>query len=1117
MATSNRDRVGRALDLLTAGLRPYVEREFQARYGTGWEAEAISLLRDDRGGAQYQSELDFSALAGLILGGWNEVFSRVLGPPERSLLFELRSGRNDWAHQKPLSTDNTYRFLDSAERLLLAISAEQAEEVGQQKQELLRQTYELQRLAESRKATTAATQGQPLQGLKPWRELVTPHPDVASGRYLQAEFAADLWQVYRGDASPEYQDPTEFFRRTYLTDGLRQLLVGALRRLTPDSPGGAPVIELQTNFGGGKTHSMLALYHLFSGTLAAALPGLEGVLAEAGALAPGDPRRTWSVQRAVLVGTRISPGQPHRKKDGTVIRTLWGELAYQLAGRDGYELVREADETGTNPGDALRELFETCTPSLILIDEWVAYARQLYGKYDLPGGSFETHFTFAQALTEAAKHVPGTLLVVSVPASEIEIGGQGGETALERLKNAIGRVESPWRPATTEEGFEIIRRRLFEPITREGYRGRDAVVRAFGELYRQQRAEFPAECREAEYERRLAAAYPIHPELFDRLYSDWSTLDKFQRTRGVLRFMAAVIHELWEAQDGGLVILPGSIPVDAAPVQSELTRYLDDPWVPVIERDVDGPHSLPLKLDRENPNLGRYSACRRVARTIYLGSAPTLHTANKGLEDRQIKLGCVQPGESVATFGDSLRRLTDLAAHLYVDGRRYWYSTQPSVTRLAQERAAQEDRETVLEELRGRLKAEASARGDFAGVHACPQSGSDVEDEREARLVILGPEHPHSARNAESEARTAAAALLESRGSGPRLYRNTLVFLAADRARLGELEQAIREFRAWDSIHRERDTLNLDAFQANQARTKRESADETVKSRIREAYQWLLAPSQPGTRSPVEWTETRLQGSDSLAQRAAKRLKSDGALLTQLGPVVLRLELDRVPLWRGEHVNVRQLVDDFAQYHYLPRLLNAEVLLASIREGVSSLTWEQDTFAYAGAWDATTERYLGLQTGRVANISRDSESVIVKSEAALRQLERERREAGTHGPGVEDEPGPGTPGGGAGGGTAEGPRGGPADTGGGSKGEKTPVKPRRFQGAVRLDPVRLGRDAGNIAQEVVAHLTGLVGSEVEITLEIQARVPDGAPDHVVRVVTENCRTLKFDNHGFEES
>ena len=273
-----------------------------------------------------------------------------------------------------------------------------------------------------------------------------------------------------------------------------------------------------------------------------------------------------------------------------------------------------------------------------------------------------------------------------------------------RLKNAIGRVEASWRPASPDEGFEIVRRRLFQPLTGDQFVARDAVARAFVELYGSQQQEFPSECREADYERRIKMAYPIHPELFDRLYNDWSTLDKFQRTRGVLRLMAAVIHSLWERQDSNVLIMPGNVPVDDQIVQFELTRYLEDQWVPVIEKDVDGANSLPLTLDRENPNLGRYSACRRVSRTIYMGSAPTLRASHRGIDDRQVKLGCVQPGEAVATFGDALRRLTDSATYLYVDGKRYWYSTQPTVTRLADDRAGQLTDDQVIDEIIKRLR-----------------------------------------------------------------------------------------------------------------------------------------------------------------------------------------------------------------------------------------------------------------------------------------------------------------------------------------------------------------------------------------------------------------------------
>ena len=264
--------------------------------------------------------------------------------------------------------------------------------------------------------------------LKPWREVVTPHPDVASGRYQQAEFAADLWQVHLGEGTDEYRDPVEFFRRTFLTEGLQRLLVGAMQRLAGN--GGDPVVELQTNFGGGKTHSMLALYHLFSGTAPGRAAGMDAVMNEAGA--PKLP----TVKRVVLVGNRMSPGNPSRSRTerwcarcGANWRGNWAARGL----RDG----PGDDEKAISPGDVLRELFNEYGPCLILIDEWVAYARQLHDQTDLPAGDFDAHFTFAQALTESAKLAKNCLLVVSMPASD---------TSAHRIRKPMTRRSAATRP-----------------------------------------------------------------------------------------------------------------------------------------------------------------------------------------------------------------------------------------------------------------------------------------------------------------------------------------------------------------------------------------------------------------------------------------------------------------------------------------------------------------------------------------------------------------------------------------------------------------------------------------------------------------------------------------------
>ncbi len=1112
MATSNYERVGRTLELLKDALRPYIEREYEAKYGPSWMGQAAQVLRNDRSLTveEGQPHLDVQALLNLMTYQWNEVFAGTLGQAERSLAFELRDIRNRWAHQHAFSSDDTYRAMDTAHRLLTAISApDEAREVDRQRQEILRVRFAEQERSEVRRVTRQTTEGTPLAGLKPWREVITPHRDVASGRYQQAEFAADLGQVYRDEGSDEYRDPREFFRRTYVTEGLHHLLTGALLRLT--GAGGDPVIELQTNFGGGKTHSMLALFHLFSGTPAGDLAGIEAVLRETGGFQPPKARR------AVLVGTALSPSQPHTTPEGLTVRTLWGELAYQLLGVEGYALVAAADAESVSPGsDALRELFSKAAPCLILIDEWVAYVRQLYHVQHLPAGSFEANLTFAQALTEAAKAAPKTLVVASIPASNIEIGGEGGQAALERIKNTFGRVESAWRPATAEEGFEIVRRRLFQPIDDPArFAARDAVVSAFANLYRDQAQEFPVAAREGAYRRRLEAAYPIHPELFDRLYNDWSALDKFQRTRGVLRLMAAVIHELWERQDGSLLIMPGNLPIDAQPVQRELTHYLDDNWLPVIEKDVDGPHSLPLTIDRENTNLGRYSACRRVARTLFMGSAPTLRGANKGLDDRSIKLGCAQPGEAVPTFGDALRRLTDAATFLFVDGTRYWLSTQPSVNRLAQDRAAQQPIDRVWLELRTRLKANKDERGLFAAVHPTPAGSLDIPDEPAARLVILDPEKVHSLRATDSDALKTAANWLDHHGNGARNFRNMVVFLAPDKARRDDLEVAVRQYLAWQSIASESQTLNLDPFSLGQAQTRLREANGAVDARIKETYFWLLAPAQPDPLGPVEWLELRLQGQEALAVRAGNKLKNEGLLIVELGGVPLRMELDKY-LWRDrDYLSIKQLWDYFARYIYLSRLKDQQVLLGAIKQGVGTLAG--DTFAYAQSFDGATGRYLGLATNQIVSPILDGSSVIVKPAAAQRQIDadgaaeqakkaRQPEPGGSYGvPTEPPQPANGVRESGAA--LAERPAAAPAER------ARTP---RRYHGSVETGSQRLGVFAGNIANEIVQHLALLPGAEVTITIEIQATVPDGVPDNVVRTVAENSRTLHFSSSSFEE-
>ena len=341
MAISNRERIGKALELLREGLAPYVEREVQSEKGAAVPQNIFRRFAEDPNLADKPvGEWDVAALLNLMMATWREVFHATLGRAERSLISELLEWRNRWAHQAPFSGDDTDRALDSAVRLLTAVSAtQQADEIDRMKKELRRLIYDEQVRSEQRKAGRSLIETAASTTLTPWRDIITPHEDVAGGRYQQAEFAADLWQIHLGEGPDEYRDPREFFRRTFLTESLKRLLTQSVKRIANGA--GDPVVQLQTNFGGGKTHSMLALYHLFSGTNPGELAGADDVLRDAGVSALPE------VRRVVLVGNKISPGNPVTKPDGTVVRTLWGELAWQLGGAEA--LRRSGPTTKTPP------------------------------------------------------------------------------------------------------------------------------------------------------------------------------------------------------------------------------------------------------------------------------------------------------------------------------------------------------------------------------------------------------------------------------------------------------------------------------------------------------------------------------------------------------------------------------------------------------------------------------------------------------------------------------------------------------------------------------------------------------------------------------------------------
>lgn len=431
--------------------------------------------------------------------------------------------------------------------------------------------------------------------LKPWREVATPHEDVLKGTFQQAEFAADISRVHDGSATPEYQNAALFFQRTFITEGMRLLLDSVVKRLA--GRGGDPVIQLQTAFGDGKTHTMLAVYHLARGEMPASdLQGIPSILDAAGVT------ELPKAHVAVLDGNKLAPNMPQQRGPVSV-RTLWGELAWQLERESGYEQVRQADESGTSPGkEVLAQLLADHAPCVILMDELLAYIRQFEEGKSFSGGTYDSNLSFVQALTEALKAVPTAVLLASLPESDKEAGSQRGINALRTLEHYFARVQALWKPVATEEAFEIVRRRLFAHINDHSIA--EAVCRAYADCYIANGSDFPRETQEGRYYDRLRQAYPIHPEVFDRLYEDWSSLDSFQRTRGVLKLMAKVIYRLWKDGNNDPLIMPGSLPLYDSDTRNEAIYYLPPGWDPVLEKDIDGERAETTDIENRDTRLG---------------------------------------------------------------------------------------------------------------------------------------------------------------------------------------------------------------------------------------------------------------------------------------------------------------------------------------------------------------------------------------------------------------------------------------------------------------------------------------------------------------------------------
>ncbi|KAA8822005.1 Swt1 family HEPN domain-containing protein [Bifidobacterium vespertilionis] len=1133
MAINNRDRVGKAFDFLSEGLVDPVDEVMTKVYGTLDWPDAWALAEQQKYGSPLRkmSKTDVQVQLHAITE-YGRNFNDILSRAQQSYASELRETRNQWAHLEPFTSDEAIRALSTIELLLNAVNApDSAADVRKLRDTLQRTVYEdhTRKVSQRKILSVDAT-----QGMKPWREVIAPHEDVASGRFTASEFAANLYDVAVSKTAcvpgNAYGDPVEFYNRTYLTEGLRDLLTRAIRRLVGDNSG-SPVVNLQTNFGGGKTHSLLALYHMFGEKSVVDLSSdVQNLVAGLGiqAWAPG------LVHRAAIVGTQLNVAKPSVKPDGTQVHTIWGELAWQLGGVEGYAMVAENDQAGKPPADSLDQLLRRYSPCLILVDEWVAYARQLVGRDDLPAGTFDDQFTFAQTLTEAAASVPHCMLVVSIPASEdggkasnMEVGGENGQEALKRLQMIVRRKADQWRPSTRDESFEIVRKRLFEEPDAQAQAQIALTAKQFMAMYRAEPKSYPAEVTSSDYDKRIRSSYPLHPELLDRLYEDWSSLENFQRTRGVLTLVSSIIHELWASNDSSPLILSGNVPLDSETVYSNLAQYLPDSWKAIIDTDVSGPQSTAAQIDNDRPALGQRVLTQRVARTVFMGSAPRAGLPNRGLGVQHVWLGTAMPGDVPGNFGTAVSQLEQRSTYFFAEGSAYRYSLQPSITKTARDYAERlrEDPASVYNEIVSRLQPEglAGKRGKFRRVCIAPEGTDGIPDTDQATLVILHPRWTITKGESDtSEAKQWVRDAIEHRGSAQRSNRNMLVFLAADRSQLTFTEDAARSYLGWKRVADSEVQLNLTHQQIEQARNAMAGFDRTLNDRIRNAYCWCVYPEQIDARSAYRLSDVRIpdSGGDSMAQRTGSKLATDDMLVEHYASSSLGEDMRKYLLsaFTDGVLPVKTVWECITRFPYMPRLVDREVFDHAIEDAPSAMLTPDDRFAVAsGRYESGHFQNLivpGVTDTAQAVVQVTDSMLIVDWDTALADLEAVKAEREAESllrikeqpaePAVR-RPKHATPGSQP----VE-----PADAVDPFR-EPAPARKRRYYATAELDPDWFSRDLARINEGILDQLK-YAGASISLSLEIHAEMPGGFDDNTIRIIDASAKTLKLGNSGFEE-
>lgn len=935
---------GKAIFVYAEAVRAFVAKRLEEKYGPGraWFDRFVESLS-----YQKQSNLKATVEAGQVTAPGDlidvthfgdvllrqpDVFKPLLGRQHSKAITwaqEIADVRHDYAHQKPVTDDDAYRALDNMARLLVLMDCdERAAGVKALRDGLLTG-------ARAADKPVAASSDPALQ---PWWKHAEPHADIRKGQFDENTFAAKLDDVVRDDGSapPEYRRADLFFKKTYLTRELTGVLADTLRRLA--GTGGESVVQLRTPFGGGKTHALIALYHLARHHADLEDADRDAILKAANL---GAVPRT---RVAVLVGTQLDPNG--RQLDGLTLHTLWGELAFQLGGVEGYARMQAADESGIAPSkDTLIALLQgvraqNCS-ALILMDELLVYQVKAAGRRVGETTLQAQSFAFLQSLSEAVAGVEGVALVTTFPESHIEYyDHHEAPGVFSRLEKIFGRVQAVRVPVQGEEIYEVIRRRLFENIDQ---RAAEQVAGEYSRLFDDHKDDLPAEARTREYRQKMVRAFPFHPELIDLLYEQWGSMQSFQKTRGVLRLLARVIEHGYLAGTARPLISLGDTGLEEGEMQATVTQTLGDAqWGAALASDLSAPGGRSYGLDKEQGgNYARFRLAQTVAGAVFMAS----HSGGdkKGITKPGLNLALLHPqGITPMLITDALDRLRGRLYYLHANGN-YVFKAQANLNSVLADRTAQVGRERAEEFLRGTVQGVAGS-GVFKPF-VWPETHKDVSDGTGFKLVLLGPDAPLD----DPEARDQKLSTVQQNvGGGPRIHKNTLVYLLGRGGDFTRAAEQARVLLALQDIERDR-ALALSSEQKADLKERLSKQTDTVPSLTKAAYTALRVPvvtegGEPGWRELDITPHTKTRS--TLEAAVTDVLRQEDLLISAIDPALL-VSAGHWKLWPADepHLPLGDLADYFTRLPHLPFLEDAGAVRTAIALGVKQGLFELAQFA----------------------------------------------------------------------------------------------------------------------------------------------------------------------------